>query len=69
VTLFVASEQPLDGYYDLELVWGQLARAGVETVQVPGDHTTVIVEPNVRVLAARLKDCLVRGRGELNSGE
>jgi len=66
VTLFVASQQPLDGFFDLEMTWKKLA-GSVETIQVPGDHSTVIEEPNVRVLAARLKDCVVRAQTGLES--
>ena len=61
VTLFVASQQPLEGFFDLEMTWKKLAES-VETIQVPGDHSTVIEEPNVRILAARLKECIVRSQ-------
>ena len=61
ITLFVASQQPLDGFFDLEMTWKRLA-GSVETIQVPGDHSTVIEEPNVRVLAVKLKDCIVRAQ-------
>ncbi len=32
----------------------------VEVTEVPGDHDSMVLEPNVRVLAARLRDCLAR---------
>jgi thioesterase domain-containing protein len=30
----------------------------LEVIEVPGDHDSMVLEPNVRVLAARLKTCL-----------
>jgi amino acid adenylation domain-containing protein len=55
VTLFRASEQ-LDKERSAEdLGWGALAMGGVTVHQVPGDHATLIREPNVRVLAEKLR--------------
>lgn len=34
--------------------WGQFV-PGIEVVEVPGDHDSMVLEPNVRVLAARMK--------------
>src|SRR5262249_14704307 len=56
VTLFLASEQTVEG--DQRDVWSKLALGGVELHQIPGDHVTLIEEPNVRVLAERLTGCL-----------
>lgn len=33
---------------------------GLEVIEVPGDHDSMVLEPNVRVLAARLKDEIER---------
>jgi aspartate racemase len=56
VTLFVASEQPIEG--DPRDVWSHLALGGVEVYQIPGDHVTLLEEPNVQVLSERLQACL-----------
>jgi aspartate racemase len=56
VTLFLASEQTVEG--DPCEVWGKLALGGVTVHQIPGDHVTLIEEPNVRVLAEHLASCL-----------
>ena len=56
VMLFLASEQTVEG--DQHEVWSKLALGGVELHQIPGDHVTLIEEPNVRVLAERLAVCL-----------
>jgi thioesterase domain-containing protein len=58
VTLFLASEQTIMG--DPTEVWNRLALGGVEVHPIPGDHFTVLEEPNVRALAERLKSCLSR---------
>jgi hypothetical protein len=33
---------------------------GVEVIEVPGDHLGLLVEPHVRVLADRLRECIDR---------
>jgi amino acid adenylation domain-containing protein len=38
--------------------WSKLAAGGVETFDVPGNHYTIMDEPNVTVLASMLKRCL-----------
>lgn len=37
--------------------WGAHA-AGVDVHEVPGDHDSMVLEPNVRVLAAKLRKCI-----------
>jgi thioesterase domain-containing protein len=41
-----------------DLGWGTLARDGVESHEVPGDHHSLTLEPNVQVLAAQLEACI-----------
>ena len=59
VTLFRASVQA-DPRLPSDLGWAPLARGGVEVYEVPGDHFQIFGEPNVRVLAERLRGRLVR---------
>jgi acyl-CoA synthetase (AMP-forming)/AMP-acid ligase II/thioesterase domain-containing protein/acyl carrier protein len=40
------------------LGWNKFANASLEIFSVPGDHVTMMVEPNVRILAQHLKTCL-----------
>jgi acyl transferase domain-containing protein len=42
-------------YYDNG--WAPLARR-VDVFETPGDHDSMVLEPNVRILAARLRECL-----------
>jgi thioesterase domain-containing protein/acyl carrier protein len=64
VTLFRATASiyhSLDGVLDSdELGWDEFAGGGLEVHKVPGNHSTLITEPNVRVLAAELKPCIDR---------
>jgi len=43
---------------DPAMGWGGLARAGVETLTIPGDHETLIRSPHAQVLAQRLEEIL-----------
>jgi len=60
VSVFRAHKQPLNRIRDKELGWGRLAEGGVDLHYVPGKHgASVLQEPNVQVLAAAMKKCLV----------
>jgi thioesterase domain-containing protein len=39
--------------------WTQHA-PNIAVYEVPGDHDSMVLEPNVRVLAARIRDCIMR---------
>jgi thioesterase domain-containing protein/acyl carrier protein len=66
VTLFRATASiyhSLDGVLDSdELGWDEFAGGGLEVYKVPGNHSTLMTEPNVQVLAAQLKPCLDRAQ-------
>ena len=61
ITLFWAmnSVQDVD---DNRLGWRSLAADGLDVHTIPGNHTTIREEPNVRVLVDRLKLCLEKAR-------
>lgn len=40
--------------------WESLAGDGVEIHQIPGTHLKILEEPNVKVLADKLKSCILR---------
>ncbi len=48
---------------DPRLDWGSFIAKGFETFEIPGDHASVIREPNVRTLAQRLSACLEKAHG------
>jgi thioesterase domain-containing protein len=47
--------------------WGPLAKR-VDVFETPGDHDSMVLEPNVRILAARLRECLDRAEASAASG-
>jgi amino acid adenylation domain-containing protein len=46
--------------------WGEFASKGVDVIDVPGDHMTLIQEPYLPVLAEELKACLEKGQGKIS---
>ena len=61
ITLFRARKQPLL-CADPTLGWGELAEEGVAVNVIPGAHEKMLDEPNVHILAAELKACLVEAQ-------
>jgi aspartate racemase len=51
LTLYRARAQPLFRLTNDDLGWGMIVSKGIEIVEIPGNHATIIHEPNVRVLA------------------
>jgi thioesterase domain-containing protein len=58
VTLFRAEGAGFEPALGRDLGWGRLTPRPVEVHDLPGDHVTLMVEPNVAVLAGRLRACL-----------
>jgi thioesterase domain-containing protein len=58
VVLFRASDGPLGNARDQYLGWDKLAMGGVDVCRVPGDHVSIIAEPQSSHLATRLTQCL-----------
>ena len=55
ITLFRTANQPAIVSQERDLGWGRLVEGGVEVVDVPGDHNSMLHEENVVALAADLK--------------
>jgi len=66
--LFRGKEWPIASAGDPYFGWRRLLMGDSETYEVPGDHTGIFSEPNVKVLAAQLRECLLTtkqvGRGD-----
>ncbi len=62
VTVFRARTQPLLGVHRPDLGWGRYAAGGAEVCVVPGDHTSMLMEPDVATLGARLAEALGRAQ-------
>ncbi|MCP4657009.1 MAG: amino acid adenylation domain-containing protein, partial [bacterium] len=58
LVLFKAGESPAKEPPASDLGWGELAEAGVEVYEVPGNHYSMMREPNVHALAKRLAEVL-----------
>jgi thioesterase domain-containing protein/NAD(P)-dependent dehydrogenase (short-subunit alcohol dehydrogenase family) len=52
---FYLQEEP-----GFELGWGGLAGAGVDVRLIPGDHDSLMLEPNVRMLGEQLEDAIAQ---------
>lgn len=62
ITLFRTRGHPLCSSFDEQYGWGELAEGGVAVEIVPGGHASILEEPHVRTIAAKLDRCL----GDLN---
>jgi amino acid adenylation domain-containing protein len=64
--LFVANDEPKGAAWDYDslLGWGNFVVGDVKTYQIPGDHFSVVREPNVSVLATAFKVCLSEAQVE-----
>jgi amino acid adenylation domain-containing protein len=67
ITQFLCSDGPQRSYEDRRLAWSSLAPNGLEIHVVPGNHLTMVEEPNVRVLARQLQSCLDGAGGGIAS--
>ena len=46
--------------------WGRLASEGVDVHLVPGNHFSMLREPNVQVLGEQLRQCVEDARARSN---
>jgi len=67
VTLFRAQTRPLFRLHGRDLGWTSLAQGGLDIVIVPGNHETMLTEPNVHVLARTLLHHLERAQAEADT--
>ncbi len=68
ITLLRAEDQE-EGLRDSPtLGWAEYAHGGIDIHPVPGTHQTMMSEPHVAVLAARLTECLNRARAGAKRG-
>jgi thioesterase domain-containing protein/acyl carrier protein len=64
VTLFRARTRPLFRLHGNDLGWRKLAAGSLDVITVPGNHESMLEEPNVSVLAQSLLTHLQLARGE-----
>jgi amino acid adenylation domain-containing protein len=49
-------------YVDPRDIWGDLALGGVEVIDIPGSHRSIMEEPDVRLLAEKLREAIAQAR-------
>jgi thioesterase domain-containing protein len=67
LTLFRARETSVGWSTDPDRGWRRIAVEGLEIHEVPGDHISMLEEPQVCGLAERLRECLEKA--QLQAGE
>jgi thioesterase domain-containing protein len=60
VALFLAQDRPGGETADAAALWRPLAGGGLEVDTVPGDHFSLLREPAVEALAAKLQEKLAQ---------
>lgn len=58
VTLLRASDQSLRSGDDVYSAWRDLVQGGLDIQEIPGSHNGILLEPEVSILAQRLKSCI-----------
>jgi thioesterase domain-containing protein len=58
LTLFRSTKRAVQQGNDDYLGWGEFAGGGAEVHHVPGTHFNILQEPEVRVVAEKLRSCL-----------
>ncbi|MBD2039313.1 amino acid adenylation domain-containing protein [Microcoleus sp. FACHB-672] len=65
VTLFRAMQRSeFESYYTDPKIWTPFTVGGLEVHDVPGNHIGILKQPNVQVLASKLKACLEQASAE-----
>ncbi|HEY6050181.1 MAG TPA: hypothetical protein VIZ58_02965, partial [Thermoanaerobaculia bacterium] len=63
VTIFRAAERRAVTLLDPNLGWGELCGGGVDVYEVPGAHSSILLEDsNLRMLGSKLRECLLEAR-------
>ena len=58
VVLLQSGEWPEGDYFNFELGWRDLVQGGIDFHRIPGDHPSMFAEPNVDLVAAKLRHYL-----------
>lgn len=65
LVLFRSKYKPLTQFRDPHAGWNKYALRGLEIREVDGDHDSVLLEPQVRLIAEQLNTCLEIARREV----
>ena len=61
VLLLRRMDRPAGGYHDPKYGWGDVA-SGLKIHEVPGNHIDMFLDPNVHVMADKLRECLLEAQ-------
>jgi amino acid adenylation domain-containing protein len=66
VTVFQCKDRPADIYFNSAESWRTVVAGEMRVYEIPGNHRSMFLEPNVTVLARYLEDCM-RGQARSDS--
>jgi amino acid adenylation domain-containing protein len=69
VLLFRRSERPPGDHWDPARGWRSLVGDALEVRDIPGNHRTIFMEPNVETMARALRTCLTSAQFAADVGE
>jgi thioesterase domain-containing protein len=49
---------------DWTLGWGEVAKAGLDIVEVPGNHAVLLSKPYIETVGAVIREGLAKARGK-----
>ena len=67
VILIRASDNPEHIHHNYQLGWDEFVTEELEVYEIPADQTTLLFEPHIRTLAAKLNSCLAEAYGDCHS--
>ncbi len=68
MVMLQSSDWPQGDYFDFALGWKDLVGEGIEFHRIPGNHPAMFTEPNVTLVAAKLRDSLMRAEAGITTG-
>jgi thioesterase domain-containing protein len=69
IVLFQSSDWPKGSYFDFALGWKDLVLGGIDFHRIPGNHPAMFTEPNVNLVATRIKAYVAGSCGVGRSGD
>jgi amino acid adenylation domain-containing protein len=58
VTVFQCKDRPADIYFNSAESWRTVVAGEMRVYEIPGNHRSMFLEPNVTILARHLEDCM-----------
>ncbi|MFZ0769884.1 MAG: amino acid adenylation domain-containing protein [Candidatus Sulfotelmatobacter sp.] len=68
IVLHQSSDWPTGPYFDFKLGWKDLVAGGIEFYSIPGNHPSMFTEPNVNLVAQKLRPYLAQSTSATTRG-